>query len=56
VYEPRNLLAIVIGYVIAILVGLALPQLAVAFFFGIAVYLVAPLREITRLLFRRRAR
>jgi uncharacterized membrane protein len=52
-YERRNLLAIVIGYVIAILVGLALPQVAVAFYFGIAVYLVAPFREIAKLLFRR---
>ena len=33
-----------------------MPQLAVAFFFGIAVYLVAPLREIIRLLFRRGAK
>ena len=51
-YERRNLLVVVIGYVAAILVGLALPKLAVALYFGIAVYLIVPLREVARL-FRR---
>jgi len=51
--ERRNLLPVVIGYVVAILVGLALPGLAVVFYFGIAVYLVVPFREVARLLFRR---
>ena len=37
------------------LAGLASPQLAVASFFGMAVHLVAPLRKVTRLLFRRGA-
>jgi hypothetical protein len=40
------------GYVIAILIGLLLPVVAVAFYFGIAVYLVVPFREVARLLFR----
>ena len=37
---------------IAILIGLVVPQVAVALFFGIAVYLVVPFREVARL-FRR---
>ena len=51
-YERRNLLVVVIWYVAAILVGLALPKLAVALYFGVAVYLIVPLREVARL-FRR---
>jgi uncharacterized membrane protein len=49
----RKLLPVVIGYVIAILIGLAVPVAAVALYFGIAVYLIVPFREVTRLLFRR---
>ena len=48
----RKLLPVVIGYVIAILIGLVLPWLAVALYFGIAVYLIVPFREVARLLFR----
>jgi uncharacterized membrane protein len=48
----RRLLPIVIGYAITIGIGLALPRLAVALYFGLAVYLIVPLREIARL-FRR---
>ena len=44
--------SIVVGYVIAIGIGLVLPQLAVALYFGLAIYLIVPLREIARL-FRR---
>ena len=43
----------IIGYVTAILVGLALPKVAVALYFGIAVYLVVPFREVRRRLLRR---
>ena len=43
---PRKLLPIVIGYVIAILIGIGLPLLAVALYFSIAVYLVVPFREV----------
>jgi hypothetical protein len=50
--EQRKLLPVVTGYVIAILIGLLLPVVAVAFYFGIAVYLVVPFREVARLLFR----
>jgi len=46
-------LPVVIGYVIAILIGLLLPVLAVVFYFGLAVYLVLPFREAARVLRRR---
>ena len=46
-----KLLSVIIGYVVAVLVGLVFPGLAVAFYFGIAVYLVVPFREVGRLLF-----
>ena len=49
----RKFLPVVIGYVITIGIGLALPLLAVALYFGLAVYLVLPFREVRRLLFRR---
>ena len=51
--ERRRLLYTVGAYVIAILTGLVLPLLSVAFYFGIAVYLVVPFREVARLVFRR---
>ena len=51
--DRRKLLPVVLGYVIAILSGLALPVLAVALYFTLAVYLVLPFREVARLLFRR---
>lgn len=50
--HPR-LLPVVIGYVIAILIGIVLPEVAVALYFGIAVYLVVPFREVARPAFRR---
>jgi uncharacterized membrane protein len=49
----RNAVTTAGAYVVAILTGLALPLLAVGFYFGIAVYLVVPFREVGRLLFRR---
>ncbi len=49
----RKFLPVVIGYVVAILIGLALPVVAVALYFGIAVYLVVPFREAARVLARR---
>jgi uncharacterized membrane protein len=49
----RKFLPGVIGYVIAILIGLAVPVAAVPLYFGIAVYLVVPFREATRVLIRR---
>ncbi len=54
--EPsgRSVLLVLISYSLAILIGLALPTLAVAFYFGIAIYLVVPFREIRHILFRHR--
>ena len=49
----RKSLPAVIGYVIAILIGLLLPVAAVALYFGLAVYLVVPFREAARVLRRR---
>jgi TMEM175 potassium channel family protein len=49
----RKFLPAVIGYVIAILIGLVLPVAAVALYFGLAVYLVVPFREAARVLIRR---
>jgi uncharacterized membrane protein len=47
------LLPVVVGYGIAILVGLALPALAVAFYCLIAIWLVVPFRQLARLFSRR---
>ena len=49
----RSNLAVLVVYVVAILIGLVVPTVAVAFYFGIAIYLVVPFREIRRLLFKR---
>jgi uncharacterized membrane protein len=49
----QKFLPVVIGYVIAILIGLALPVAAVALYAGITVYLVVPFREAARVLARR---
>lgn len=51
--NQRKFLPIVIAYVITILIGLALPILAIALYFCIAVYLVVPFREAARVLIRR---
>jgi uncharacterized membrane protein len=51
--DRRKLLTGVIGYVIAILIGLLVPVVAVALYFGLAVYLVVPFREAARVLIRR---
>ena len=52
--EERKLLPAVIGYVIAILIGLPFPRAAIAVYLGLAVYLVVPFRDVARLLFPRR--
>ena len=49
----RKFLPVVIGYVIAIIIGLLLPVAAAALYAGLAVYLVVPFREATRVLIRR---
>ena len=51
-HARRRLLLAVIGYVIAIVIGLVFPRVAVALYFAIALYLIVPLREVARL-FRR---
>jgi len=51
--KDRKLLSVVIGYVVAICVGVLIPTVAVVFYFGIAVYLVVPFREVARLLWKR---
>jgi uncharacterized membrane protein len=51
--DRRIFLPVVIGYVIVILIGLALPVAAVALYFGLVVYLVVPFREVARVLARR---
>ena len=52
--EERKLLPAVIGYVLAIFIGLAFPRAAIAVYLGLAVYLVVPFRDVARLLFPRR--
>ena len=52
--EGRKNLPVVIGYVLAILIGLALPAAGIAIYFGLAVYLVVPFREVRHALFSRR--
>ncbi len=54
--DRRKLLPVVTGYVIAILAGLLWPVVAVVLYFGLAVYLVVPFREVARVLVRRHAR
>ena len=49
----RSNLAVLVVYVVAILLALVVPTVAVAFYFGIAIYLVVPFRQIRRLLFKR---
>ena len=49
----RKFLPVVIGYVIAIIIGLLLPVAAAALYAGLAVYLVVPFREATSVLIRR---
>ena len=50
--ERRDIWPTVAAYVIAILIGLALPTLAVALYFALAVFLVTPFRDL-RLMLRR---
>ena len=45
--EPRELLPVLGGYVVAILIGLAVPGVAVALYFAIALYMIL-FREIPR--------
>lgn len=49
----RKRLPVLIGYVIAIIVGLTLPVLAVCLYAAVSVYLVVPFQEVRRVMFRR---
>ena len=49
--DRHTIIPVLIAYVVAILVGLALPTLAVALYFALAIFLVVPFRDIRRLLF-----
>jgi uncharacterized membrane protein len=47
--EQRELVPVVVAYVVAVLLGLALPSVAVAVYFALALYLVVwPLRDFYR--------
>ena len=52
--DRRKRLPVIIAFLVVLLIGLALPKLAVALYFGIAVYAIVPFRYITPLLFGRK--
>jgi uncharacterized membrane protein len=52
--DQRKSLPIIIGYVIAILIGLAWPGAGIAVYLAVAVYLFVPFRELAKTLFRSR--
>jgi uncharacterized membrane protein len=49
----KRLLPVVLAYIVAILIGLALPAAAVGLYCVLAIYLVVPFRELRLLLFNR---
>jgi Predicted integral membrane protein len=51
--ERRQLWPVLAAYVIAILVGLVLPRLAVWLYLAVAVFLIVPFRDLRNLLFSR---
>jgi uncharacterized membrane protein len=50
--ERRSLWPVLVGYAVAIVIGIALPALAVALYFALAVFLIMPFRDIRRILAR----
>ena len=52
--DRRKRTPLLIADAVAIAIGLAVPELAVALYFGLAVYAIVPLREAARLLSRSR--
>jgi uncharacterized membrane protein len=54
--DRRKRLPVIVAFLVVILIGLALPILAVALYFAIAVYAIVPFRYVTSLLFRRKSR
>jgi TMEM175 potassium channel family protein len=53
VMERKKLLPVMVGYLAAMGAGILLPTLAVALYFGLAIYLVVPFREVARVVFGR---
>ena len=51
--ERRQVWPVLAAYGIAILIGLALPRLAVGLYFALAVFLIVPFRDLRHLLFSR---
>ena len=51
--ERRGVVPVLAVYVLAILIGLALPTVAVVLYFALAVFLVVPFRDVRRALVRR---
>ena len=51
--ERRGIVPVLAVYVIAILIGLVVPTVAVVLYFALAVFLVVPFRDVRRLLFGR---
>jgi uncharacterized membrane protein len=51
--ERRQLWPVLAGYAVSIVIGLVLPVVAVVMYFALAVYLVVPIRDVRRMLFRR---
>ena len=51
--DRLTMLPVIVGYVVAILIGLALPTLAVALYLALAVFIVVPFAHIRDLLFKR---
>ena len=51
--EERKFIPAVLSYVVAVLVAIVLPTLALIFYFGIVIYLIVPFRELGRLIFNR---
>jgi uncharacterized membrane protein len=50
--EGQDFLPVLAGYALSVLVGLAWPVVSVGLYFGIAIVLVVPFGELTRVLFR----
>ena len=51
--ERRQLWPVLAAYVFVILIGLALPTVAVVLYLAVAVFLIVPFRDVRRLLFNR---
>ena len=47
--ERRQLWPVLAAYTIAILIGLAVPRVAVVLYLGVAVFLIVPFRDLRRL-------